>query len=121
MDESEAVVAAMRDQYLPRFSGGELPNHPTGAALALADRIDTLVGAFGINQIPTGDKDPYGLRRAAIGILRILIEKKIDLDLKEAFEFSKNTYTAKLENAELIPQLLNLCKNACVRCIKTKV
>lgn len=101
------IAVAMKEQYMPRFSGDDLPENPIGQALALADRIDTLTGTFGINQIPTGDKDPYGLRRAAVGIIRILIEKTIPLDLKEVLEFAVSNYKVKLENAETVSQVLN--------------
>jgi glycyl-tRNA synthetase beta chain len=101
------VSIAMKEQYMPRFAGDDLPQNPVGQALALADRIDTLTGAFGINQIPTGDKDPYGLRRAAVGVIRILIENNIDLDLRAVLEFAVSTYTARLENPDIIPQVLS--------------
>ena len=104
--EADDVAQAIREQYMPRFAGDKLPGSLIGQVLAIADRIDTLVGTFGINQIPTGDKDPYGLRRAAIGILRILIEDEIDLDLREILEFAVNCYNARLENAETVPQIL---------------
>lgn len=81
--ENEEVARAIFEQYLPRFAGDDLPQTPTGIALALAERIDTIVGLFGIGQPPTGSKDPYGLRRAALGILRIIVEQKLDLDLAE--------------------------------------
>lgn len=80
--EPQEVAQAIKEQYLPRFAGDELPASHTGCLLALADRLDTLVGIFGIGQIPTGSKDPFGLRRASVGALRILIEKRLDLDLK---------------------------------------
>lgn len=79
--EPDAVGQAIREHYMPRFWGDELPQSGAGQAVALADRLDTLVGIFGIGQAPTGDKDPYGLRRAAIGVLRILIESELALDL----------------------------------------
>jgi glycyl-tRNA synthetase beta chain len=79
--ESEAVCLAIEDQYRPRYSGDALPRAKTGQALALADKLDTLVGIFAIDQKPTGAKDPFGLRRAALGILRILLEGGLDLDL----------------------------------------
>jgi glycyl-tRNA synthetase beta chain len=104
---SHEIALAMKEQYLPRFAGDDLPASAIGQALALADRIDTLVGTFGINQIPTGDKDPYGLRRAALGIVRILIEKNISLDLKEIVEAAINNYTVKLENPDIAAQVLN--------------
>ncbi|QIK38988.1 glycine--tRNA ligase subunit beta [Caldichromatium japonicum] len=79
--EDPCVSAAIEEHYRPRFAGDALPKGPCGLALALADRLDTLVGIFGIGLRPTGTKDPYGLRRAAIAVLRILIETPLDLDL----------------------------------------
>ncbi len=79
--EPEEVAVALDEQYRPRFAGDDLPAHVTGQALALADRLDSLVGIFAIGQPPSGDKDPFGLRRAALGVLRILIEGERDLDL----------------------------------------
>ncbi len=105
-NEPSDVAIAMKEQYMPRFSGDALPSNALGQVLAIADRIDVLVGAFGINQIPTGDKDPYGLRRAALGILRILIEKKIHLDLKQVLDCAVGNYTVKLENKDAIAQIL---------------
>ena len=81
--EPEEVAAALAEQYLPRFAGDALPATGAGLALAIADKLDTLVGIFAIGQKPTGTKDPYGLRRAALGVLRILIETGIALDLRE--------------------------------------
>lgn len=104
--EKKDVAEALVEQYRPRFAGDSLPQNSIGQVLALADRIDTLVGAFGINQIPTGDKDPYGLRRAAIGIVRILIEKRIDLDLNEVLQYAVSNFTVKLENPDTVPQVL---------------
>ncbi|HMU66930.1 MAG TPA: glycine--tRNA ligase subunit beta, partial [Cellvibrionaceae bacterium] len=80
--EPQVVAQAIKEQYLPRFAGDELPKSHTGCLLALADRLDTLVGIFGLGQIPTGSKDPFALRRASLGVLRILVEKRLDLDLK---------------------------------------
>jgi glycyl-tRNA synthetase beta chain len=79
--EDQEVCDALEQQYLPRFAGDSLPASRCGLTLALADRLDTLVGIFGIGQKPTGTKDPYGLRRASIAVLRILIETPLDLDL----------------------------------------
>jgi glycyl-tRNA synthetase beta chain len=79
--EPAEVAAALDEQYLPRFAGGQLPTTPTGQALAIAERLDTLAGIFAIGQPPTGDKDPFALRRAAIGTLRTMVEQKLDLDL----------------------------------------
>jgi glycyl-tRNA synthetase beta chain len=81
--EDKAVAVAIKEHYQPRFSGDALPETELGCALALADRLDTLAGIFKIGLLPTGDKDPYGLRRAAMGVLRILIEKKMNLDVRE--------------------------------------
>lgn len=80
-DEPETVAASLQEQYLPKFSGDVLPQTPIGICLALADRLDTLVGIFAIDQAPTGSKDPFSLRRSAIGILRILIEKQLPINI----------------------------------------
>lgn len=96
--EHEAVANAIEEQYLPKFSGDKLPATPIGIALALADRLDTLVGIFGIGQAPTGSKDPFSLRRASIGILRILIEKKIPLNLPALIEQALLAYGTKIDN-----------------------
>jgi len=77
------VALALNEQYLPRFSGDALPTVKTGQALALADKLDTLTGIFGIGQPPTGSKDPFALRRAALGVLRILIEGELAIDLEK--------------------------------------
>ena len=79
--EHTEIAAAMDEQYQPRYAGDDLPTTVTGQSLAIADRLDTLVGIFAIGQPPSGDKDPFGLRRAALGVLRILIERELDLDL----------------------------------------
>jgi len=86
--EDAEVAQSLNEQYMPRFAGDELPATQTGMALAIADRIDTLVGIFGIGQRPTGDKDPFALRRATIGILSILVKNKLDIDLKALIELS---------------------------------
>jgi glycyl-tRNA synthetase beta chain len=80
--EDACICAAMEEQYLPRHAGDRLPVSPCGIALSCADKIDTLLGIFAVGERPTGDKDPYGLRRAAIGVLRILIETPVPLDLR---------------------------------------
>jgi glycyl-tRNA synthetase beta chain len=81
--EAAEVAVAIREHYLPRGAGDELPATEAGVAVALADKLDTLAGIFGINEKPTGTKDPFGLRRAAIGVLRILIEKRLGMDLRD--------------------------------------
>ncbi|HLA30763.1 MAG TPA: glycine--tRNA ligase subunit beta [Pseudomonas sp.] len=95
--EPEDVALALNEQYMPRGAGAELPSTLTGAAVALADKLDTLVGIFGIGMLPTGSKDPYALRRAALGVLRILIEKQLDLDLAEAIAFAIDQLASKLK------------------------
>jgi glycyl-tRNA synthetase beta chain len=80
--EVPEVAVAIREHYLPRGAGDELPETHPGLALAIADKLDTLAGIFAVGEKPTGTKDPLGLRRAAIGILRILIEMRLDLDLR---------------------------------------
>lgn len=92
--EDEAVAQAMNEQYMPRFAGDELPQSAPGIAIAIADRLDTLTGLFGINQPPTGSKDPFALRRAALGVLRIIIERKLDLDLRELIAVAADSHTA---------------------------
>ncbi len=92
------VANAIAEQYLPRFAGDKLPQTRTGVALALADRLDTLVGIFGIGQAPTGNKDPFSLRRAAIGILRLMIETKITLSLAELIQLAAQGYGDKLKD-----------------------
>ena len=86
--EPPEVCNAIEEQYLPRFAGDRLPSTPTGRALALADKLDLIAGIFGIGQKPSGTRDPYGLRRAALGVLRIVLEGKLDLDVKALIERS---------------------------------
>lgn len=92
----EPVALALQEQYLPRFSGDVLPTGPIGQAVALADKIDTLVGIFGIGQRPTGSKDPFALRRAALGVLRILIEGELACDVTELVAQARHTYGDRL-------------------------
>lgn len=86
--EHPEVAAAMVEQYMPAYSGDALPETMTGTLVALADRLDSLVGLFGINQLPTGSKDPFALRRAALGVLRILVEKNIDIKLDTLIDWA---------------------------------
>ena len=104
--EPEDVALALNEQYMPRGAGAELPGTLTGSAVAIADKLDTLVGIFGIGMLPTGSKDPYALRRAALGILRILIEKKLDLDLIMTVQFAVTQFGAKVKSAGLAEQVL---------------
>ncbi len=78
----EDVAQAIEDHYKPRFAGDELPRNPAGVVVALADKLETLVGMFGIGNLPTGDKDPFAMRRHALGVIRMLVEKDLPLDLQ---------------------------------------
>ena len=82
-NESVAVAEAIEDHYKPRFAGDSLPRGPVGVIVALADKLETLVGLFGIGQLPTGDKDPFALRRHALGVIRMLIEADVPIDLDQ--------------------------------------
>ncbi len=104
--EPDDVALALNEQYMPRGAGAELPSTLTGAAVAIADKLDTLVGIFGIGMLPTGSKDPYALRRAALGVLRILIEKQLDLDLEKAVAFAVSAFGANVKAAGLAGQVL---------------
>tara|TARA_B110000858_G_scaffold89247_1_gene103117 strand:- start:38247 stop:40325 length:2079 start_codon:yes stop_codon:yes gene_type:complete len=86
--EPEAVARAINEQYMPRYAGDDLPSSAIGSILAIADKLDSIVGLFAIGQPPTGSKDPFALRRSAIGVLRILVENKLDLDLMACIETS---------------------------------
>ncbi len=98
--EPDAVAAALAEQYLPRFAGDSLPATGAGLALAVADKLDTLVGIFAIGQKPTGTKDPYGLRRSALGVLRILIETGVGLDLRELIRSALDSVRSDLARLE---------------------
>lgn len=105
--EAEAVAVALNEQYKPRFAGDSLPSQLEACAVAIADKMDSLVGIFGIGQAPKGDKDPFALRRAAIGALRIMVEKQLPLDLIELIEFSKTTFGDKLTQASVSDEVLD--------------
>ncbi|MFT5721023.1 MAG: glycyl-tRNA synthetase beta chain [Motiliproteus sp.] len=104
--EPAEVAQAINEQYLPKFAGDDLPQSKTGIALALADRIDTLVGLFGIKQPPTGSRDPFALRRATLGTLRILVEHQLDLDLLELITAAADLHTDLPARAGLEQQVL---------------
>jgi len=94
-DGEPAVVAdALAQHYRPRFAGDDLPAGAVAQAVALADRLETLAGHFGVDEAPTGEKDPFGLRRGAIGVLRILIEGRLALDLRQLIELAFGTFAA---------------------------
>ncbi len=105
--ESADVANALYEQYMPRFSGDALPASGVSAAVSLADKLDTLVGIFGIGQLPKGDKDPFALRRAAIGVLRIIVEKDLALDLDTLVAKAVDVYGDKLTNAETQAQVVD--------------
>ena len=94
--EPEEVADALAEQYLPRFAGDVLPATGAGLALAIGDKLDTIVGIFAIGQKPTGTKDPYGLRRSALGVLRILIETGVALDLRELIRSALGSVVADI-------------------------
>ncbi|MDI9243773.1 glycine--tRNA ligase subunit beta [Marinobacter sp. CHS3-4] len=95
--EHEDVALALNEQYMPRFAGDDLPTTLTGCAIAIADRLDSLVGLFGINQPPSGTRDPFGLRRASLGVLRIIIERELPLDLQTCCEWAAENFTVLTE------------------------
>lgn len=105
--EPEEVAIALEDQYRPRFAGDTLPEGKIGCAVAIADKIDTLVGIFGINQPPKGDKDPFALRRAAIGLIRIIIEKSLNLDIAQLIEQGINAYGDVLSNNKVKQEVID--------------
>ncbi|AEW44216.1 glycyl-tRNA synthetase, b subunit [Serratia symbiotica str. 'Cinara cedri'] len=100
--EAEDVAIALHEQYRPRFSGDKIPQSLVSCSLAIADKIDTLVGIFGIEQHPNGNKDPFALRRSALGILRIIIEKNLLLDLVILTTEATHLYGDKLTNKKVI-------------------
>ena len=100
--EHESVAQAIAEQYMPRQSGDNLPSSDVSAAVALADKLDTLAGIFGIGMLPKGDKDPFALRRASIGVLRIISERSYDLDVRELLSVAVDAYGDKLSNADTL-------------------
>lgn len=107
-DKEPIIIAqAIKDHYLPKFSRDDLPINLEGVCVALADRVDTLIGIFGINKFPTGDKDPFALRRTALGILRLLIEKKLPIDLISLLMEAKKNYIHELPNQNVITHCFN--------------
>ena len=105
--EDPEVAAAMDEQYMPRHAGDELPVTQTGQVLALADRIDTLVGIFGIGQKPTGAKDPFALRRAALGVLRIIVERGLPLDLRLLYQSAAGLLGDRIEDDAAVEDCLD--------------
>ncbi|MBP8771692.1 MAG: glycine--tRNA ligase subunit beta [Aeromonadaceae bacterium] len=105
--EAEDVAVALNEQYMPRFAGDALPGGLVACAVAIADKLDSLVGIFGIGQAPKGDKDPFALRRAAIGTLRIAVEKQLDLDLADLVAKAAALYGDKLSNAKVTDEVID--------------
>ena len=105
--ESEAVAVALEEYYYPKQSGGELPSQIIGQILAIADKLDTLTGIFSAGLIPTGDKDPYALRRASIGILRIIIEKQLKLNIVELIDFALDQFTHSFDKSIVSTQVVD--------------
>lgn len=105
--EAEDVAVALNEQYQPRFAGDELPSNPVACSVAIADKMDTLAGIFGIGQHPKGDKDPFALRRAALGVLRIIVEKNLNLDLQTLTEEAVRLYGDKLTNAKVVDEVID--------------
>lgn len=104
-NEDAQVAEAIDAQYQPRFAGDNLPESGVAQALAIADKLDTITGIFGIGQVPTGDKDPFALRRAALGLLRIMIEKNLDLDLRLLITFSLKLHEKVEVNDKLVDDI----------------
>ncbi len=100
--ESEAVAEAIEQHYWPRFSGDNLPVSDVACAVALADKLDTLVGIFGIGQTPKGDRDPFALRRAALGLIRIMVEKGLNLDLQDVISTAADGFADRLSNKTVV-------------------
>ena len=96
--ESEAVAQAIEDHYRPRFAGDELPRGDVGLIVALADKLETLVGLFGIGQLPTGDKDPFALRRHALGVIRMLTERRVAIDLRPLIALSVSAFGSAIKD-----------------------
>ncbi len=103
--ENPELAQAMEEFYLPRFSGDQLPQSQTGIAISLAEKLDTLVGIFGIGMKPTGDKDPFALRRAALGALRIMLERELPLNLRQLLEAACNALGDKVENSHVVTEV----------------
>ncbi|TNF89500.1 MAG: glycine--tRNA ligase subunit beta, partial [Gammaproteobacteria bacterium] len=105
--EEQSVCDAIEQHYWPRHAGDQLPQGTIAQALALADRLDTLVGIFSIGEKPGGDKDPFALRRAALGVLRIIVEGELPLDLKDLCQAAADGYYGKVEAAEVIDEVID--------------
>ena len=105
--EDEEVAVALNEQYMPRFAGDELPKSLVASAVALADKFDTLTGIFGIGQAPKGSADPFALRRAALGALRIIVEKNLPLDLEDLVKKAAALFGDKLTNQNVVADVVD--------------
>lgn len=116
--EPDEVAEALQEQYWPKQSGGVLPTSKTGQLLALTDKLDTVVGIFSVGLLPTGDKDPFALRRASLGILRIIIEGQLEFDLKELISLScaqfSHTFDANKTKELVLNFMLDRLKGYCL-------
>jgi glycyl-tRNA synthetase beta chain len=104
--EPENVALAIEEHYMPRYAGDRLPSTGTGQCVALADKLDTLTGIFAAGEKPSGVRDPFALRRAALGVLKIIIEKLLDLDLQELLKIAAASYPPELNAASVIDEVL---------------
>ena len=105
--EPPAVAKGIAEVYKPRFAGDSIPATAIGRAVSIADKLDTLTGIFGVGQGPTGDKDPYGLRRAALGVLRIVIEGELNLDLRRLIQDAAKGYDSKISDKNVAAQVFD--------------
>jgi glycyl-tRNA synthetase beta chain len=105
--EDKSVALAIEEQYLPRFAGDILPSSEAGTILALAERLDTITGLFGIGQPPSGSKDPYALRRAALGILRIILEKELTIDMHSCINYAIGSFDSLSDKENLAQDIMD--------------
>lgn len=111
--EDEKVASAIEEQYLPRFANDKVPTDPTSVLLSLAEKLDTLIGIFGINILPKGDKDPFALRRAAIGILRIMLENELDVPISNIIQSVLPVFTSRIKNENVEAQVVSFLYDRC--------
>lgn len=104
--EDSEVANALDEQYMPRYAGDSIPSGKVGQVLSIAEKLDTLLGIFAIGQIPSGDKDPFALRRAALGCLRVVIESELDLDLRSNIEFAARQFAEDLNAGNAVDAVI---------------
>lgn len=110
-EENQQVAKALDEQYLPRFAGDAIAHNQIGQTLAIAERIDTLCGIFAIGLIPTGDKDPFALRRSALGLIRTIVENNLDLDIQDLLKYSAECYGKDIDASQAIDAILKFVKD----------